>query len=37
VTKGSKGGKGKKSAKKYLPEYEWNALSAEEKSKLIES
>ena len=37
VTKGRKRGKGKKGAKKYLPEDKWNALSAEEKSKLIES
>ena len=36
VIKSGRGGENK-GAKKYLPEDEWNALSAEEKSKLIES
>ena len=34
---GGKGGKGKKDTKKYLPEDEWNALTADKKSKLVKS
>ena len=34
---GGKGGGGKKGTKKYLPQNEWKALSADTKSKIIES